>query len=215
MPKVTEAHLEARKQQIIDASFLCFARKGFHPTTMQDICAQAQLSAGAFYSYFESKEEIIRLACDASQAATDVEMLSRAVEDPDTSRMFHGLIDAFFSRLDGKEAETGSRAMLQLWAESAVNERVSDAYHQRYEAIRAALLGVVREAQRRGDFSGRLEADAIVNALFALYHGFHLQKATDPAQSTPDYVRVVQAMLTGSFWAGAPPSDRAGLVGSS
>ena len=38
MPKVTEAHLEARREQILDAAAECFARKGFHRSTMHDIC---------------------------------------------------------------------------------------------------------------------------------------------------------------------------------
>jgi hypothetical protein len=46
MPKVTEAHLEARRRQIVDAAAACFSQRGFHQTTMQDICKQAALSPG-------------------------------------------------------------------------------------------------------------------------------------------------------------------------
>src|SRR3989304_6177982 len=56
MPKVTEAHLEARRSQILDAAWTCFARKGYHQATMQDICQESGLSPGAIYRYFESKE---------------------------------------------------------------------------------------------------------------------------------------------------------------
>jgi AcrR family transcriptional regulator len=55
MPKVTEAHLEARRQQILDAALACFSRRGFHQSTMQDICQEAELSPGAVYRYFRSK----------------------------------------------------------------------------------------------------------------------------------------------------------------
>ena len=60
MPKVTEAHVEARRFQILGATCICVAQKGFHHTTMQDICRAADLSPGAIYSYFSSKEEIIK-----------------------------------------------------------------------------------------------------------------------------------------------------------
>jgi AcrR family transcriptional regulator len=61
-PKVTEAHVEARREQILEAAAACFSRKGFHQTTMQDICEAAQLSPGAVYTYFPSKESIITAA---------------------------------------------------------------------------------------------------------------------------------------------------------
>ena len=53
MPKVTEAHLEARRQQIVNAAFACFSLNGFHQSTMQDICQEAHLSPGAVYRHFQ------------------------------------------------------------------------------------------------------------------------------------------------------------------
>src|SRR4029453_1435885 len=59
MPKVTEEHVEARRRQILSAALRCFARQGFHRTTMQDIFREADLSPGAGYSYFTGKDELI------------------------------------------------------------------------------------------------------------------------------------------------------------
>lgn len=56
MPKVSDAHLEARREQILDAAEACFSREGFHQTSMQDICREAELSPGAVYRHFSSKE---------------------------------------------------------------------------------------------------------------------------------------------------------------
>ncbi|MCP9983807.1 TetR/AcrR family transcriptional regulator [Actinomadura madurae] len=59
MPRVSEEHLERRRRQILEAARACFVRKGIHETSMQDIFAEAGLSAGAVYRYFKSKNEII------------------------------------------------------------------------------------------------------------------------------------------------------------
>lgn len=59
MPRVSEEHLERRRQQILDAAQTIFARKGLHATTMQDVFAESGLSAGAVYRYFKSKNDII------------------------------------------------------------------------------------------------------------------------------------------------------------
>src|SRR5215218_5000095 len=59
MPQVTLEHVEARRRQILSAALRCFAREGFHRTTMQDIFRGADLSPGAVYSYFTGKDELI------------------------------------------------------------------------------------------------------------------------------------------------------------
>jgi TetR/AcrR family transcriptional regulator, transcriptional repressor of aconitase len=60
MPKVSQEHLERRRQQILDAATECFARQGFHATSMQDIFRASGLSAGAVYRYFPSKNSLIK-----------------------------------------------------------------------------------------------------------------------------------------------------------
>src|SRR6478736_8387639 len=59
MPKVTDAHRESRREQILVAAWKCFSRNGFHSTSMADVIAEAGLSAGAVYLYFRSKDDII------------------------------------------------------------------------------------------------------------------------------------------------------------
>src|SRR5215213_11638526 len=48
-----------RRDEILAAAQTCFARSGFHQTSMQEICAEAGMSPGNLYRYFPSKEAII------------------------------------------------------------------------------------------------------------------------------------------------------------
>src|SRR5271169_133595 len=59
MPKVSQQHRDARREQILAAARRCFLRDGFHATSMQDLFAEAGLSSGAVYSYFASKDDVI------------------------------------------------------------------------------------------------------------------------------------------------------------
>ena len=59
MPKVSAERSQQRRLQILDAASRCFAKKGLHRTTMQDICKKARLSPGAVYCWFPSKQAII------------------------------------------------------------------------------------------------------------------------------------------------------------
>lgn len=72
MPKVSKEYSAACRQQIIDAAYRCFARKGFHQSTMRDIYEEAQLSPGAVYNYFSGKDAIIQASFegDSQRGAT-------------------------------------------------------------------------------------------------------------------------------------------------
>ena len=69
MARVTAAHVEARTNQIILAAWECFARKGYHQTTMADIAGEAGLSAGAIYRYFASKEAVLKAISEIGRAS--------------------------------------------------------------------------------------------------------------------------------------------------
>jgi AcrR family transcriptional regulator len=58
MPKISEEKRQARRDQILTASWRCFSRRGIHSTSMEDIIREANLSSGAVYLYFQSKEEL-------------------------------------------------------------------------------------------------------------------------------------------------------------
>lgn len=58
MPKIADAVRAARREQIIAAGLACFARCGFHTATMADVAAQAGVSKGTPYLYFDSKEAL-------------------------------------------------------------------------------------------------------------------------------------------------------------
>src|SRR3954469_21945833 len=82
MPRVSDDHLERRRQQILDAARRCFVRKGFHRTSMQDVFAESGLSAGAVYRYFKSKNEIIHAIATDKVGGAIVVLEQILKEDP-------------------------------------------------------------------------------------------------------------------------------------
>jgi AcrR family transcriptional regulator len=58
MPKIAEEVRAARREQIVAAALACFARAGYHSTTMADVATQAGVSKGTPYLYFESKQAL-------------------------------------------------------------------------------------------------------------------------------------------------------------
>ena len=58
MPRIAEATKAERRADILTAALACFARTGFHATTMAEVAEAAEVSKGTPYLYFASKEAL-------------------------------------------------------------------------------------------------------------------------------------------------------------
>ena len=56
MPKLKETTRASREARILQAAVACFARHGYHATTMDAIAYEAGIAKGVTYLYFDSKE---------------------------------------------------------------------------------------------------------------------------------------------------------------
>lgn len=198
MPKVLPEYLELRRQQILDAAATCFARRGFHQTTMQDICDQAELSPGAVYRYFRSKAEIIQAMC-ARGHSEDVETIRAAMTQGGTLAVFDELIRSFFSELDDNEV---CALTIELLAEARKDEFVLDSIRSGWRVIREPLAEIIREAQTNGEIDATLDPDAVARVMMALYQGLLHQKLVEPEAPVGPYGDAVRALFHGSFWRG-------------
>ena len=201
MAKVTQAHLDARRQQIIDAATACFVRSGFHQATMHDICREAQLSPGAVYRYFRSKDEIIEACCEEGLQRT-LALLAGAEEREDTLEASNELIDAAYSELGRSETLASYALDVDLWAEASRNPRVRTVVQHMFLSLRERLTAIFSEMQTAGEIHPELDPDAVALASISLFEGLVLQKMLDPDLEIRPYVAVVKAMLTG-VWSGS------------
>ena len=88
MPRLTRKTAEARRRQILTAATACFARRGFHATTMQEICRAARLSPGSVYTWFPSKRAIMKAL--AVQSMRELEEAVALVEtDPRAAKRIY------------------------------------------------------------------------------------------------------------------------------
>ena len=69
MPKVSEEHWRAQEQRFLDAARRCFTRVGIEAASMEEIRTEAEVSAGAMYRYFASKDDLVHAAIATSPEA--------------------------------------------------------------------------------------------------------------------------------------------------
>ena len=196
MPKVSEAHLAARRSQILEAAVVCFARKGLDRATMQDIVAQSKLSPGAIYNYFGSKEEIIETIADerhARERATIADARAASTVPAALAR----IRDAFFASLDDPAERRRRRVGIQLWAEAQRSPKILALVRRGVDQPRALLRTLIAHAQRRGEIACDLDPDATARFMIAVFQGFVLQLDWDHRTAIPPYLDVIDRCLEG------------------
>jgi AcrR family transcriptional regulator len=194
VPRVSEEYSAARRQQIIDAAFRCFALKGFHGATMRDIYEEAGLSPGAVYHYFESKDEIIRASFDFDyQRSLDVFTAARDSDDPLTA--LNELLDFFLRGLEGAAALGAGRVNVQGWGEALVNPNLLETIQRVLEGYLDALSHIIRRAQALGQIDDSLDPLSVGRLLLSTYYGLELQKALDPDVDVGKYSAAARALL--------------------
>ena len=79
-----EREKQRRTEEILLAAEFCFAQKGFHECTMEDIAQRAESSVGGLYNFFGGKEEIYQAMFYSRTEKCILELLGKvaAYDDP-------------------------------------------------------------------------------------------------------------------------------------
>lgn len=196
MPKVTEEHRLARREQILAAASRCVAREGFHKTTMADVIREAGLSAGAVYGYFRSKNDIIRAIADRSIGEVahllhDLVERAEPVHPADAIGVFLRQIALLSEESGGDLPKVG----VQAWAEAVRDPEVHALAKEKLGAVRAAMEEVVRRAQRDGTMSIEADPHCAAQVLVGLLPGYILQALILEDVDPESYVEGLRSLL--------------------
>jgi len=148
--RVTEAHLKARRDQIVDAAWACFARKGYHQTTMQDIATEAGLSAGAIYRYFPGKEALLKAAADRSLEMNRALLEATRSEAAEPLDALELLGQTMFSSFNDPMFEMWTRLEVETRPEFLRNEALRESIKRQLAFWRTALIQLMAEAKQKG-----------------------------------------------------------------
>jgi AcrR family transcriptional regulator len=176
VPRVSEDHLTARREQILAAARTCFLRNGLHSTSMQDLIREADLSVGAVYRYFKSKNDIINAI-----AVNVAGGLQHLLEE----------IAATQPPLPLSEA-------VQVWAEATLDPSIGEIVRVRYTGMRSAFETIARNAVASGDLPADADPAAVATTLFGMMPGYALQRLLVGNPDKETYLAGLRALLSRS-----------------
>ena len=184
MARVTQAHVDSRRQAIVDAALTMFSRKGAVSATMQEVADEAGISAGAIYRYFAGKDELVQAVFEQI-SRRDQELLQAAasgIRSPAEALLNVGRVVTESLKSASVREET-VLVLEEILAES----RAPDGPHRRREAQGAHLARLetlVRQAQTAGGLDDTIDPWAFAVILLCCINGarvlaLELQGAVD------------------------------------
>lgn len=116
---VTTRRREATRQKLLDAAALVFAEEGLDAASVEAICERAGFTRGAFYSNFETKDDLMlalteRVAGEKiDEVAERVRVLQERGEELEPGALVRQLLDVAFDKKEGilLTSEIRTRAM--------------------------------------------------------------------------------------------------------
>ncbi|MFM9694488.1 TetR/AcrR family transcriptional regulator [Streptomyces europaeiscabiei] len=182
MPRVSQERLDARRRQILEAAARCFARNGFHATSMQDVLKEADLSAGAVYRYFSGKEELIAAIVGEVLGEVRESFEEAALQTPPPPPDV--LIGAVLRRILHRQPSFGEaeeslypRLMVQVWAETLRNPELHAILDNGFAQVRRPWIKIVEGYQDAGMMRADIPALSVARTMVALAQGFAAQYA--------------------------------------
>jgi len=175
MPKLKPDVQRARSEHILDAAEKCFARAGFHRTSIHDICREASISPGALYVYFDSKEALIAGLSERDRAEF-AERLSTLADTPDFLAALRGLGEQYFL----EEPVDTHRMCLDIGLESTRNPRIGE-IHQRFDRfIVESFEKLFQKLKDEGRIKPTLDIPTVAKVFMVISDGMFWRRAVDP-----------------------------------
>jgi AcrR family transcriptional regulator len=176
VPKIGPEVRAARRGQFVLAARDLAAETGFRTLTIDDVCARAGLSKGAFYVHFSSKQELLHAMLDQEITQVDelLDLLS-AGELPELEKV-RVFVRTMVERARDP-AEVALRA--ELWSQVGVDEELRTRIAEAVRTRRVRLAGFATAGADSGQLV-EVPANAFGAVLVALVDGLLLHHAVDP-----------------------------------
>jgi len=166
-----------RPAQILDAAVVCFAKRGFHQASMHDISAEAGISVGLIYRYFQNKEAVIAAMADRHKNQIH-EILERARQAPNLRESLETL---FTAHCGETEPQVTAAFVVDLFAEASRNTHVAELVRG---VCDAAMDGVTELIARSPEAKGsELTPREMAELIFAVSDGMLLRGVLRAGQS--------------------------------
>jgi HlyD family secretion protein len=190
MAKLDQQTQQARRDRILDAAERCFVHRGFHRSSMHDICREAGISPGALYIYFASKEELIAGLCER-ETVQFVEHFGQLRDAPDFMAALRGLAEHYcFSQPQEK-----LRLHIEIGAEAGRNETVRARVLEIDAFVARRFEELIDRLREDGRIAPSVDSAVLSRILSIVGDGLFWHRALNPEFDTRAVLPALMTMI--------------------
>lgn len=160
---------DERKQQILAAAMPVFARQGFSGARMDDIAAEAGLSKGALYWYFESKDAIIDALMELFFDRELAQFKELFEADGPANERLRAAMNVLVSEMD--ELVNFMPVAYEYYATALREGNTFDFFQEFYQGFTDVLTGMIRQGVASGEFRADIDPVLAATMIVSFFEG--------------------------------------------
>ena len=163
---------------ILNTALELFSKNGYDATSVAEICSQANISKGAFYHHFPSKQELFLVLLRTWLQDVEGMFHSAGVGTEDVPQIFDNMAaisGGFFEALEG-----GFPILLEFWTQANRQPVVWQKAVEPYREFLDYFTALVDRGIKEGAFKQNLDPEVAARAITSVAMGLLLQATFDP-----------------------------------
>jgi TetR/AcrR family transcriptional repressor of uid operon len=180
----------------MQAAMICFAKRGFHQTSMHDVSAEAGISVGLIYRYFENKEAVISAMADRHKKEIH-EVVERAGQAP---TLLEALEILFTAHCCEESPKLQAAFVVDLYAEASRNTYVANLVRDVLQTAMDGVTDVIARSPEARNAAHGLTPQELSELIFAVARGMLMRDVLQPQEMTAAERRARQLEVTRRLW---------------
>jgi AcrR family transcriptional regulator len=192
MRKLDPAKHEEKRREILKAVARCVRRSGLNGASISDICAEAKISPGHLYHYFDDKDAIIAAMTD-ERLNEITKHFERSVSRPGC--MVADMLSEIES-LTQSEGSANSAVLFEMLAEAVRSRPVAKTLRAFSRQMRSALADVLEHGQARGEIDKEIDPDVAATVVIGVMDALRALPLRYPERDTSKATHVLKLLTS-------------------
>ena len=141
---------DRRKEQIMSAALSVVVAKGYDQSRMDDIVEKSQLSKGAIYWYYKSKEEVYLSLVDYWFVQYSSDVVDTLQQQESASDQLKALFDFFIEQFDKNPAVF--KLLVEFWRLASLNPDFNAKLQQVHSIYLEYIIEIIKVGIASGEF---------------------------------------------------------------